>query len=71
MKKRLLFVLIIMIVFMIVGCKTKNDIENTSYDVNININDINEAFIPASKKAKEAVVGVSLYTKTSWSKYWR
>ena len=52
------------------SCKTNNTIENKSYNVDININDINEAFVPASNKAMEAVVGVSLYTKDGFIRSW-
>ena len=69
LKRGLLLVLILMM-FILIGCKTSNNIENKSYNVNIDINNINEAFIPASEKGKEAVVGVSLYTKTRIISSW-
>ena len=70
MKKKLFLILISFIMLLLVGCKTSNEIHNTSYDVNVSINDINEAFVPASLKAKEAVVGVSLYTKAGITRSW-
>ncbi|MBO4666946.1 MAG: serine protease [Bacilli bacterium] len=69
-KKYIIFVFLFFIVLVASACKTNNTIENKSYNVNIDINDINEAFIPASEKAKEAVVGVSLYAKASIIQSW-
>lgn len=68
--KRGLLLVIMLMMFILIGCKTSNNIENKSYNVNIDITNINEAFIPASEKGKEAVVGVSLYTKTRIISSW-
>ena len=70
MKKKILLFSVFLVLLFLIGCKTTNNIENKSYNVNIDINDINEAFVPASEKGKEAVVGVSLYTKTKIISSW-
>ena len=69
-RKSIIFVFLFFIVLLCIACKTNNTIENKSYNVNIDINDINEAFVPASEKAMEAVVGVSLYTKDGYIRSW-
>ncbi len=69
-KNKILIVVLLLSIFFLIGCKTSNNIENKSYNVNIDINDINEAFIPASEKGTSAVVGVSLYTKTNIIRSW-
>lgn len=63
MKKKIILVLILSLLFILGGCKSRNNIINTSYNVDIDITNINEAFIPASKKASEAVLGVNCYIK--------
>ena len=70
MKKRLFVLMLLLCIFLLIGCKTNNTIHNESYDVNINIESINEAFVPASIKGKEAVVGVSLYSRNSVTRSW-
>ena len=68
-KKILLFLVVLPLLFLF-SCKTTNEIHNETYDVNINISDINQAFVPASTKARTATVGVSLYTKSSLIRSW-
>lgn len=68
--RKILLVLVAFCLIILTGCTTTNDIYNKSYDVNINIDNINEAFVPASEKAKAATVGVSLYTKTNIIRSW-
>lgn len=64
MKKRLL-IIGLFILLLSYGCSetTKNEIYNTSYDVNIDINDISKAFVPAVKKASESTIGISTYIR--------
>lgn len=68
--KKILLVFVFFSLLFLVGCKTTNDIYNKTYDVNINIDNINEAFVPASEMGKEATIGVSLYTRGNIIRSW-
>ncbi len=69
MKKFLVFLLIILSCFLI-GCKKySNKIQNTSYDVSIDIDNINKALVPAATKGIESNVGVTVYSGTGFASY--
>ena len=63
------FILLSLVIFLI-GCSTNNEITNKTYDVDININNISEAFIPASEKAIQSSIGVSAYVKSGIFASW-
>lgn len=69
-KKGIMLILILLVLFISYSCKTTNEIYNKAYDVDINISDISEALIPASEKGAQAVVGVSLYSKSNILRSW-
>ena len=68
--KKIIFILMVLIVFL-TGCSTSNEITNKTYDVEININNISEAFIPAAEKAIQSSVGISCYVKGSVFGSWQ
>lgn len=56
--------ILLLFVILLAGCNTtNNEIFNTSYDVDINIDDISKAFVPAAKKGSESLIGISVYAK--------
>ena len=57
-----IFIFLSFIIFL-VGCSTNNEIINKTYDVDINIDNISEAFIPTAEKAIQSSIGVSSYVK--------
>ena len=63
------FIILFIVIFMF-GCSTNNEITNKTYDVDINIDEISEAFIPAAEKTIQSSIGVSTYVRgvvfTSW-----
>ena len=76
MKKRIEKVICYLLItisclFLICCGKTNNEIYNTSYDVDITIDDLSEMLIPATKKASEAVIGVSTYVRNSLLASWK
>ena len=68
--RKILFIIVLFSFCFLVSCSTTNDIYNKTYDVDINIDNINEAFVPASEKGKEATIGVSLYTRSNMLRSW-
>ncbi len=50
--------------------QTNNDIYNKTYDVDINIDNIGDAFVPAVEKASESTLGVGVYIRSSLSGNW-
>lgn len=69
-KKGIMLILILLVLFISYSCKTTNEIYNKAYDVDINIDNISEALIPAAEKGSQAVVGVSLYSKSNILRSW-
>lgn len=71
MRKSIL-ILIVCISTMLTGCMdfTTNDIYNKTYDVEIDIDDIGDALVPAVEKATESTLGVGVYTKLSMTANW-
>lgn len=66
-----IFILLLIVISMI-GCgSTNNEIYNTSYDVDISIDEISDMLVPATKKATEAVIGVNAYGRTSILGSWQ
>ena len=66
-----IFILLLIVISMI-GCgSTNNEIYNTSYDVDISIDEISDMLVPATKKATEAVIGVNAYGRTSFLGSWQ
>lgn len=70
--KKIIMILILMIniVFLFSCDMTSNEIYNKSYDVNIDLTEIENAFVPAVEKAISAVVGVSLYERANFLRQW-
>lgn len=65
-KKMITIIILLFATILMIGCnKTNNEIYNTSYDVDITIDDISDMLVPATKKATEAVIGVNAYGRTS------
>lgn len=65
-KKMITIIILLFAAILMIGCnKTNNEIYNTSYDVDITIDDISDMLVPATKKATEAVIGVNAYGRTS------
>ena len=62
--KRILFLGLLSVIFLF-GCSTNNEITNKTYEVDIKINNISEALIPASEKALQSSIGVSSYIRGS------
>ena len=70
-----IFISIILVSFLsfIVACGTvtNNEIYNKSYNVNVDIETIGDAFVPAVEIATEATLGVGVYAKvTKFDLYW-
>mgnify|MGYP003292953996 CR=1 FL=1 len=59
-----IFILILFVV-LLTGCSTSNEIVNKTYDVDVEINDISEAFIPAAEKGVQSSIGVSGYVRSN------
>ena len=70
--KSISIVILLLIVISMMGCgSTNNEIYNTSYDVDISIDEISDMLVPATKKATEAVIGVNAYGRTSFLGSWQ
>ena len=70
--KSISIVILLLIVISMMGCEsTNNEIYNTSYDVDISIDEISDMLVPATKKATEAVIGVNAYGRTSFLGSWQ
>ena len=70
--KSISIVILLLIVISMMGCgSTNNEIYNTSYDVDISIDEISDMLVPATKKATEAVIGVNAYGRTSILGSWQ
>ena len=71
MRKVLLFIFICLCVFLF-GCidVTTNDIYNKTYDVDIDIENIGDALVPAVEKATESTLGVGVYVRVSLNAKW-
>ena len=71
MKKSILVLYICLFSFLI-GCSelTTNEIYNKTYDVEIDIEDIGEALVPAVERATESTLGVGVYTRISMNANW-
>lgn len=70
--KSISIVILLLIVISMIGCgSTNNEIYNTSYDVDISIDEISDMLVPATKKATEAVIGVNAYGRTSFLGSWQ
>ena len=70
-----IFILIILVSFLsftvACGTVTNNEIYNKSYNVNVDIETIGDAFVPAIEIATEATLGVGVYAKVSkFELYW-
>ena len=70
--KKVIFVLItFMLVTFSYGCgKTNNEINNTVYNVEVNIDTLGDALAPAALKASEGTLGITVYTKKSLLSTW-
>lgn len=73
MKNKLLIIFTILSIILLLGCsvKTNNEIYNSSYDVNVDIEDIQYVFTPAVEKATEASIGVSLFERRLFLGDWQ
>lgn len=70
--KKIFLVFIICLFTMFTGCMgfTTNDIYNKTYDVEINIDNIGDALVPAVEKAVESTLGVGVYVRSSLNASW-
>lgn len=73
MRKVLYFTLLLMFIFIFSGCNDSinNEINNKVYDVDINIDDVTDLFVPAAEKASESVLGISIYARLSLLDSWK
>ena len=69
MKKKIL--VLIMFLVLLTGCSTSNEITNKIYDVEIKIDNIAEAFVPAAEKGVQSSIGVSGYIKSTIFGTWK
>lgn len=62
--------LLILLLFTGCGFNVDNKINNEVYDVEIDINEIDQAFVPAIEIASESTLGITVYNKKSYAKDW-
>ncbi|MGD9886947.1 MAG: S1C family serine protease [Bacilli bacterium] len=66
MKKYVIFLIFIFMMFFVFGCSSQavNEIYNKSYDVNINLDEFEDLIVVAIEKSSPAVIGVSNYQRS-------
>ena len=71
MKKIILCIICLLFITFTFGCgRTSNEINNTVYNVDINIDSLGDALTPAALKATEGTLGVTVYTRKSLLSSW-
>lgn len=62
---------LILITMISCGTKANNEIYNKVYNVDIDLNQIDEAFIPAVERASESTLGITSYSRKSLLQAWQ
>ena len=70
--KKIILIIVVCLVTLLSGCKdfTTNEIYNKTYDVEVEIDNIGDSFVPAVERATESTLGVGVYIRSSMNASW-